>query len=448
MTTMPPPPPPPGAPGNPTAPGSPGGWAPPVGTEPPPSTAAPDQPSTPPVIDPSTPEVVDPSTPQVVDTGNTDLDDGVNRCPRCGATDIQLRPSVGMLVCLFCRHEWEEKRLDQVIATGDVAALVGTTIASGAANIDRGADAMITLKCGGCGAEVVVNTNEQVGARCHWCRHVLTINEQIPNGAVPDAVLPFKITHEAAVAKISEFAGKRRLFANRAFVNDFKPENVVGVYMPYMVVDANSSADAGGYGEVQTRRYTRGTGDNKETVYDADVYAVERHIDFITDDLTIEAATARVANTSVNTNNVINTILPFDTENAVRWNANYLTGFTSEKRDQDVVHTTPELENQLLSIARAQLEASLGAYDRGVRWERERLQVHGTRWVAMSLPVWLYSHHEQREGKSMVHYIAVNGRTGETMGSVPVSTGRLLAAALTAGTILEALVIAILGVGR
>jgi hypothetical protein len=293
---------------------------------------------------------------------------------------------------------------------------------------------------------VVVNTAEQMGARCHWCRHVLTVNEQVPNGAVPDAVLPFSVTHQAAVDKIHEFAGKRRLFADRAFVREFKPENVVGVYMPYMVVDANASADVAGFAEVQTRRYTRGTGDNKETVYDADVYAIDRHVDFTADDLTIEASSERAQkNTAINTNNVINTILPFDTENAVKWNASYLTGFTSEKRDQDVAHTTPELEHQLLSIARAQLEASIERYDRGVRWERERLQVHGTRWLAMYLPVWLYSYYHEKNGKSMVHYIAVNGRTGETMGSVPVSTPRLVAAAVTVGTVLEGIVIAILG---
>jgi hypothetical protein len=38
----------------------------------------------------------------------------------------------------------------------------------------------------------------------------------------------------------------------------------------------------------------------------------------------------------------------------------------------------------------------------------------------------------------MLHYIAVNGRTGETMGSVPVQQWKLLLAALTVGTILEA----------
>ena len=72
-------------------------------------------------------------------------------------------------------------------------------------------------------------------------------------------------------------------------------------------------------------------------------------------------------------------------------------------------------------------------------------QVHGTRWLAMYLPVWLYSYHFKKEGKSMVHYIAVNGRTGEVMGSVPTSTGRLVGAAVTVGTVVEGIMIAILG---
>ena len=169
-------------------------------------------------------------------------------------------------------------------------------------------------------------------------------------------------------------------------------------------------------------------------------------IDFTADDLTLEASAERAQiNASINTNNVINTILPFDTENAVQWNASYLTGFTSEKRDQNVVHVTPELEHQLLSIARAQVVPSVEAYDRGVRWEREGLQVHGARWLAMYLPVWLYSYYHEERGKGMVHYIAVNGRTGEVMGSVPVATQRLVLTALAVGTVVEALVIALLG---
>jgi hypothetical protein len=76
-------------------------------------------------------------------------------------------------------------------------------------------------------------------------------------------------------------------------------------------------------------------------------------------------------------------------------------------------------------------------FDRGVRWEQESLDVHGTRWVAMYLPVWLYSYHEPGRGGGLLHYIAVNGRTGETMGSIPVQQWKLLLAALTVGSFLE-----------
>jgi DNA-directed RNA polymerase subunit RPC12/RpoP len=399
--------------------------------------------------DPTVDQLVDPTAPPsadpVIDTRNERLDDGVNRCPKCGSTEIQLRPSAGMLICLFCRHEWSEARLDETVPNGDLNALTGTTIGSGASDIDAGADSLITMKCEGCGAEVVVNTAEQMGSRCHWCRHVLTVNEQIPNGAVPDAVLPFTITHDDAITRINEFAGKRRLFADRGFLRDFKPDNIVGVYMPYMVVDSRASADIAGRGEIQTRRYTKGTGDDKETYYDTDVYEVQRHVDFTVDDLTVESSTERGnLDTSTNTNNIINTILPFDTENAVKFNASYLTGFTSEKRDQDVSHLVPVVETQLLSIARSQVESSVDRYDRGVRWEREHIDIHGTRWLAMYLPVWLYSHYHESGGKGMVHYIAVNGRTGEVMGSVPVSHRRLLAAAAAVGGVLEVIAIAIL----
>ena len=93
---------------------------------------------------PPPPPPVAPAQNATVDTRNERLDDGINRCPRCGATDIQLRPSAGMLVCLFCRHEWAEARLDESVTTsGDLASLRGTIIGSGAADISAVLDAVL-----------------------------------------------------------------------------------------------------------------------------------------------------------------------------------------------------------------------------------------------------------------------------------------------------------------
>jgi hypothetical protein len=377
--------------------------------------------------------------PLAIDTNAVELKDGLNRCPKCGATDIRHKPGSDLLICQYCRNQWHGERVEEQFGFGaGIEQLKGRVIASGARDIQADAASLMSFKCTGCGADVTVNTQNAMTARCHWCRHVFGINEQVANGAVPDAVLPFHIKKEDAVARIRQFVDKRKLFALKAFKLEFTPENVVGVFLPYMIVDGNVSADVAGYAQIQTRRYTRGSGDKKTTYYDADVYQVQRHVDFTVDDLTLESSTERGnLDARVNTNNIINTILPFDTKNAVKWNASFLAGFSSEKRDRDVEHLQERLEDQLLSIARAQVTASVSQYDRGVRWEQERLAVHGTRWVSMYLPIWLYSYHQPGNKGGLLHYIAVNGRTGETMGSVPVQQWKLLLAALTVGTVLE-----------
>mgnify|MGYP000850468431 FL=1 len=387
--------------------------------------------------------------PQALDTSAVELSDGVNRCPRCGSSDVRLKPGTDVLVCQYCRHEWHGERVEEAYGLGEgLDQLRGTVIASGARDIAADASTLMSFKCTGCGAEVTINTETSMTARCHWCRHVFGVNEQVANGAVPDAVLPFRISKDDAVARIRQFVDKRRLFALKAFKDQFTPENVVGVYLPYMIVDSNVSAAVSGKGEILTRQYTRGTEKNKTTYYDADIYQVERQVDFTVDDLPLESSAERGnLDIKTNTNNIINAILPFDTKNALKWNASYLLGFTSEKRDLDVEKMRPRLEDQLLSVARAQVERSLVRYDRGVRWEQEQLEVHGTRWVSMYLPVWLYSYHQPGRNGGMLHYIAVNGRTGETMGSVPVQQWKLLLAALTAGTFIEALVIWMLVAG-
>ncbi len=384
--------------------------------------------------------------PAAIDTASADLKDGVNRCPKCGATDIRQKPGTDVLICAWCRNEWHAERIEEEFGLGaGLDALEGTIVASGASDIAADAAVLRTFKCSGCGAQVTINTESAMTARCHWCRHEFGVNEQIANGAVPDAVLPFNIRKDDAVARIRQFVDKRRLFALKAFKEEFTPENVIPVYLPYMIVDGRASADVAGKGEIETRRYTRGDGNNKKTYYDADVYQVGRHVDFTVDDLPLESSRERSnLNVNVNTNNIINTILPFDTKNAVKWNASYLRDCSSEKRDLDVADLQPHVGDQLLSIARAQVDASVSRYDRGVRWEQERLDVHGTRWVSMYLPVWLYSYHQPGSGGGMLHYIAVNGRTGETMGSVPVQQWKLLLAALTTGTFVETIVLWIL----
>ncbi len=347
---------------------------------------------------------------------------GLNRCPKCGATDVKLVPKTGMLQCLFCRTEFKGK---EVNAQGGVKELSGRSVGEGAADIIPSENEILTFKCPACSAEVVINAEEATSARCHWCRHVFSLNEKMPNGAVPDMVLPFKLEKTTAEAKIREFVEKRQFFAHPQFKKEFTTENIMGVYLPYMIVDVNAHSTLSGEAEHLVRRYTVKQGDHRVTYYDADAYSVSRDFDMLVDDLTIEASSDKLnQNIKENTNNVINAIMPFDTENCVDWDAGFLRGYASEKRDTNVSGLDKQIQLQVEDIARYKMYLDMKEfYDRGEKWASETTTVKGSKWKSAYLPVWLYSY---RQDNGLLHYVAVNARTGETMGSVPINKTRLL----------------------
>ena len=132
-----------------TGPGSPQDVPPPPGTFP---------------IDPATlpkpirDEVLAPD-PVAIDTSAAELKDGLNRCPKCGSTDIRQKPGSDELICQYCRHEWQGERIEEEFGLGlGIDQLKGTVIASGARDIAADAASLMTFKCTGCGAEVTARS--------------------------------------------------------------------------------------------------------------------------------------------------------------------------------------------------------------------------------------------------------------------------------------------------
>ncbi|MGB3412353.1 MAG: hypothetical protein WBA45_14290 [Microthrixaceae bacterium] len=401
-----------------------------------------------PITQPLSEAPAGPQGPQVIQT-DAESTDGLSKCPQCGATQIALNIGSGMLRCGYCRNEWSTLNANEVFGLDKgIGELVGVVMGSGSSDVIPSAEVVLTFKCSACGAEVVIDTASSTQARCHWCRNTLSMNQQVPNGAVPDIVLPFSFPKDEAVAQIEKFVRKRKYFAHPDFKRDFNPENVLGVYLPYMVVDINVHANLAGQGEHQTRKYTVNVGDDQtEDRYEADLYDVVRDFNVEINDLAVASSAERLNQGPATTNNVINAIQPFDLENAVVYDSNYLAGFTSERRDSNVDDLTTVATAQWEDIARHSAIDTLEFYDRGVRWDDQQFTAKGQRWISAYLPVWLFSYHETKaNGTSMVHYVAVNGRNGTVMGSVPLDQKKLLitsAAIEAAGIFVGALIIAL-----
>ena len=57
-------------------------------------------------------------------------------------------------------------------------------------------------------------------------------------------------------------------------------------------------------------------------------------------------------------------------------------------------------------------------------WQGSPL-IKGQQWKSAYLPVWLYSYQEEKNDRKILHYVAVNARTKESMGSVPIYLPKL-----------------------
>ena len=87
----------------------------------------------------------DASGPTVI---RTDMEgvDGLNKCLRCGATDISLNPNTGKLRCHFCRSEWDAKSaLETMGLDTPIEALKGLVMGSGAGDIIPSTDIVVTF---------------------------------------------------------------------------------------------------------------------------------------------------------------------------------------------------------------------------------------------------------------------------------------------------------------
>lgn len=355
---------------------------------------------------------------------NNQTKNGQTKCPECGASDVFYDEKKQKLVCHYCHHEFEKKLVDGKEAANTIE---GDIRGSATKDINKSADDLVTIQCEGCGAEIVLNTKETLHAKCHWCGSSLSINHQIDNGMIPDEILPFRLTREQALDNIFQYVRKKLDFTTKDFKNGLTLENVRGVFFSYLIFDTKAHGKYSGLGEHTTRTYTF----DDDTYHDADVYHVEREFDLVVDDLTIESNLNRLDKFNTKQkNNVINAVMPFDTQNCIQFNANYMQDYTSEKRDVDISVIEGKVHSEVNDIAKNRIVASLKHYDRGVHWEEENIDFTGKQWLTAYLPVWLYSYQDK---KGVLHYVAVNGRTGETVGSIPLDKEKLYTIMLLMG---------------
>jgi hypothetical protein len=344
-------------------------------------------------------------------------------CPACGA-EANWNPTKQALICPFCGTEspatLQTRGADTVIVEHDLVAALRNIPDS-----SRGWQAeKIAVRCQSCQAISVFDPGK-IGRRCDFCGSTALVPyEQVKDAFRPESLLPLKIAEPRARELIRAWYGRQWL-APSAFTRQALTDTVKGIYLPYWTFDADASAEwtaeAGDYYWVQQ---------GNQRVRRVRWYPAAGSLTHVFDDDLVCASLGVDAGK-------LRRVEPFPTDSLVPYDAGYLSGWTVERYQIDLVAAAERSRQQM----RATLEALCA---RQVPGDTHRNLVVNATFTHQTFkhilaPVWLvtYNYGTRR------FQVVLNGVTGRIAGSRPWSWIKITM--LVIAVLIVAMMVAMIG---
>jgi len=322
-------------------------------------------------------------------------------CPACGG-EADWNPAKQALVCPFCGTvsplKLQASGPSTVIVEHDLAAALRAIPDSA-----RGWQAKkISVRCQSCHAISVFDAG-QIGKRCDFCGSTALVPyEEVKAAFRPESLLPLKVSEDQARDLIRAWYGRQWLAPN-AFSAHAITDTVKGVYLPYWTFDAQAdarwTAESGHYysERVNTRtvRRVRWTPASGELSH------------FFDDDLVCASVGVNPAR--------LRSIEPFPTEALVPFDPGYLSGWTVEHYQIDLVSAAQRSREQMEEALRRLCAQQVP----GDTYRNLSVDATFTRQTFKHIlaPVWLMTYVYGARS----YQVVVNGVTGKTSGSRPWS---------------------------
>lgn len=232
------------------------------------------------------------------------------KCKGCGGI-LQFDPKSQNLVCLNC-HSQTKIIKERVLTKKDLSA-----------SAFSGLIAKKDVCCNSCGAKVI-NNDKEITKTCPYCGSVFVLEENEISGLKPDLVIPFKFS-KTEVAQIYKKGLKRKSFLPNKFKKTQNINNIHGTYIASFSFDADTNSQYRGIiRKSHTRKLSNGS---TETYYTTHNISGNKQISF--SNVVVEASTKTKQQEFEN-------IKPFDFNEAVKYNSDFLRGYEVETYDRDL----------------------------------------------------------------------------------------------------------------
>ena len=264
------------------------------------------------------------------------------KCPNC-SSDIPFDARSGNLKCPRCGNIYEIEDLKNYNAEKEIKTdsfnwqeINNNTIKT---------EGRITYTCPSCNGAITADEN-MASTSCPYCGSSVIVEEQLSGMLEPDLVIPFKMTKEQAQKAYEDYV-KKKLFLPSNFKSKNFIEKLNGIYVPYWLFDCTA------YGQARFKAVRINTYRTSDTIVTEEKeYLVYREgsIDF--KNIPVDAS-IRLSD------GLMDALEPYNFNEAVDFNTAYLSGFLTEKYDQNDKEASVKANNRIKNSMQEFLSSSV-----------------------------------------------------------------------------------------
>lgn len=321
-------------------------------------------------------------------------------CPNCGA-NLEYSPEKKALFCKFCgttikieAKKVNEERLVETYDNKETNFLTTERV----------------FKCQNCGASTILEKNI-TAAICPFCgsNHVMQIDDV--KGLKPTSLIPFQIG-EVEANTIYKTWIKKKLYAPKDMLKNVNIGQIKGVYEPVYTFDSQTVSNyVGRLGKYYTK--TVGSGKNAHTVTEVRYFKISGAIQVDFDDILVNASDKI-------SQEMINRIEPYDTNNGVEYNSSFLQSFSAEHYSKDMFASYEDAKKIMLKKIEFKI-LNQYTYD-VVDYLNISPYYNNSTFKYMLVPVWFLNYKYKKKS----YGVTINGSTGKIAGKYPISVFKVI----------------------
>ena len=326
----------------------------------------------------------------------------IYKCKNCGGP-VKYSATLGKFNCEYCNTVYSEDEVKALTLLSEREDVV----------VDAVNGDYVEYHCPSCGANIVTDETT-VATNCYYCNNPIVMSGKLESSQMPTKVIPFRVDKKKALESFESWI-KTKKFVPKSFFNDKQEiEEINGVYFPYWLYNTNVLVDIDREG---SRTYTRTEGDYRVT-YRKD-FRIVRKGDIDVKNLP-KLALAK-------SNKVlVESVYPFDFNNAINFDSSYLSGFVAEKKDIEKEALMNSIEDDVYKYSTKVVRDSMTG--ESVNVVNNDFTIGQGSFEYAMLPVWAYNDRDSNKH----FFFSVNGQTGKVVGKLPIDNAKLYLSGLMA----------------